>query len=733
LARRRRRRVGESAEGVEDSLLDDDDDELDIRVAAIEEAIQKITVDTQETLRDQRALRAKLDKLAREFEEGAEGDDELFQELDQFKQGTTSQFEHLNEAVTVLTDRIAELTARLDNVSGDGPLESLPQRMEELIAKVHQQVSQRFDSLEAAREEEVDLVAGRLEELTNSLETQAASLRGELNSALQDQSKLNDLSQDFQARLQSLTGDFEAGLGQVTTRLESALADTAQQQAAQKGELEATLAELADALDSRAGMDEVQELRSELERVLEKFSAQSELGQRANQAMGKVEQLESTLQQNSDRYEQLLQRAQTLASETEKYSDKVDLAVRLVRALEEKGRGGAPAELNGGAAVSSVSVSESDLEAPEKTDLGFGLRDLLNVMATNQASDLHIKVGSTPMVRLHGDLIPVGNHSLGEEDCRRLLFTALSKEERRRLLQNRSLDFIYEQPGLRLRGHAFYQRNRLCGSLRMLRSQMPTLEELGLPAVLRRTVGQLKHGVVLITGPLGSGKSTTLAALVDELNRTRKLHILTLESPINFIHQDQQALITQREFGTDFHDPVRAIHDGLKHDPDAIVVDPLGNADTAVTALAAGDSGHLILASIEAPNLLSGLDRMLSFCNSHGHVCDRRQVAYNLRAVVSQRLLPRADKSKGLVPAAEVLLVNSHISQLLAEGQLDQLSQAVQKGQAGEGSQSMSQSLSRLVEAGLIQESEASSLLPPTGSTNATTGEADDAPIMRWL
>lgn len=718
-------------EGGEDSLLDDDDDDLDIRVTSIEEELQNLLLTTQESVRDQRAVRVKLDKLARELEEDAAADDDLFQELDLLKQSASSQLEQLTQAQRILTERVGELSERLASVGGQGPLESLPTRLEESIQRISEQMQSKFDSLEAAREEEVDLVATRLEELNQNLESSVGKLRKELTEAVQDQSQLQTLAEDFHHRFETLTNEFDASIRELTQGFKSADAEGMAQQTAFKEEFEATLAELADALDSRASSDELQELRSSLDSLQAKFSNQSELGARANQAVARVEQLESLLQQQGDRYEELLERTRGLAEETDGYADKVDLAVRLVKALDERGRGGAPAELAGTAAPLAQTVNDRDLEAPEKTDLGFGLRDLLNVMSSNQASDLHIKVGSTPMVRLHGDLIPVGNHSLGEEDCRRLIFSALSRDERRRLLQNRSLDFVFEQPGLRLRGHAFYQRSRLCASLKMLRSQMPSLEELGLPATLRRLVSTLKSGVVLVTGPLGSGKSTTLAALVDELNRTRKMHILTLESPIHFLHQDQQALITQREFGSDFTDPLKAIQDGLKHDPDALVIDPFSDEASAVTALAAGDSGHLVLASLDAPNLLSGLERVFHFVERQSHLCDRQQVAFNIRAVISQRLLPRADKSKGLIPAAELLVVNNTVSQHLVEGQLDQLSQLVQKGQAGEGSQTMAQSLNRLLDAALISEAEASSLLPSSGGSSAN--DSDDATIMRWL
>lgn len=724
MARRRRRRPGESAEG-DDGLLDDDDDDLDIRVTSIEEELQNILLSTQESVRDQRAVRVKLDKLAREFEEGAEGDDELFQELDGLKTNTISQLDQLSQAQLILTDRMAEVNERLANVSGNGPLENLPVRLEELVAKLHQQISQRFETLDATREEEMDLVATRLEELTHNLDGQNTLLR----ESLADQSKHEKLAADFRQEFDTLSREIDSTLAELSSKFKASVADVGQQQEAAKQELEANLAELADALDSRAGQEDIAELRTELETLKQTFSNQSELGARATQATTRVEQLEALLQQQGDRYEQLLARSKSLAEETEKFSDKVDLAVRLVKALDERGRGGASSELAPSAGP-SVSVNEADLEAPEKTDLGFGLRDLLNVMNSNQASDLHIKVGSTPMVRLHGDLIPVGNHSLGEEDCRRLIFSALNKDERRRLLQQRSLDFTHEQSGLRLRGHAFYQRGRLCASLKMLRSQMTNLEELGLPAVLRRTIGTLKHGLVLVTGPLGSGKSTTLSAILDDLNRTRKMHILSLESPMHMIHQDHQSLITQRELGSDFQDTVKAIQDGLKHDPDALIVDPLPNPEAAATALAAADSGHLVVAGLEAPNLLSALERMVSFVDRCPNVSDRRQLAYNLKAVISLRLLPRADKSKGLVPAAEVLLVNQAVSQLLVEGNLDQLSQTVQKGLAGEGSQTMSQSLSRLIDAGMISEAEAANLLPANGQTS---GLADDAPLMRWL
>jgi twitching motility protein PilT len=722
LARRRRRRPGESIEG-EDSLLEDDDDDLDIRVTTIEEELQTLSVSAQEGQREQRAIRAKLDKLAREVEEDAEGDDELFQELDGLKNQTVTQLEQLTQSHRSLTERVTEIAERLANVGGNGPLENVPGKLEELVAQVHQAVQQRFQTQDATREEEMDLVATRLEELTHNLESQTSKLR----ESLADQSKHEKLAADFRQEFETLSREIDTTLADLSSKFKSNLAEVGQQQQSAKQELEANLAELADAVDSRAGQEEIAELKSELESLKATFSNQSELGARANQAVTRVEQLEALLQQQGDRYEQLLGRSKSLADETEKFSDKVDLAVRLVKALDERGRGGTAADLS--AAGPSVSVSDADLEAPEKTDLNFGLRDLLNVMSQNQASDLHIKVGSNPMVRLHGDLIPVGNNSLGEEDCRRLIFFALSKEERRRLLQQRSLDFTYEQPGLRLRGHAFYQRGRLCASMKMLRSQT-NLEELGLPAILRRTVGTLKHGMVLVTGPLGSGKSTTLSAIVDELNRTRKMHILSLEAPIHIIHQDHQSLITQREFGSDYQDTVKAIQDGLKHDPDALFIDPLPSSDAAATAVAAADSGHLVVAGLEAPNLLSALERLMNFVDQAPNVVDRRQLAYNLKAVVSLRLLPRADKSKGLVPAAEVLLINQAVSQLLVDGNLDQLSQTVGKGLAGEGSQTMSQSLSRLIDAGMISEAEAANLLP---ASNGHTGLAEDAPLMRWL
>ncbi|MBN9415687.1 hypothetical protein ABS71_15780 [bacterium SCN 62-11] len=723
MARRRRRRPGESIEG-EEGLLEEDDDDLDIRVTSIEEELQNLLLSTQESVRDQRAVRAKLDKLAREIEEDAEGDDELFQELDGLKNQTVSQLDQLTQAQHILTDRLAELSERLADVGGNGPLENVPGKLEELVAQVHSSVQQRFQTLDATREEEMDLVATRLEELTHNLESQTSKLR----ESLADQSQNEKLAADFRQEFETLSREIDTTLAELSSKFKSSVAEVGQQQQASKQELEANLAELADAVDSRASHEEIAELKAELEALKATYSNQSELGSKAAQAASKVEQLESQLQAQGDRYEQLLARSKTLADETENYSDKVDLAVRLVKALDERGRGGAPADLT--AAPVGVSINEADLEAPEKTDLNFGLRDLLNVMSQNQASDLHIKVGSNPMVRLHGDLIPVGNNSLGEEDCRRLIFFALSKEERRRLLQQRSLDFTYEQSGLRLRGHAFYQRGRLCASMKMLRSQT-NLEELGLPAILRRTMGVIKHGMVLVTGPLGSGKSTTLSAIVDELNRTRKMHILSLEAPIHIIHQDHQSLITQREFGSDYQDTVKAIQDGLKHDPDALVIDPLPNADAAATALAAADSGHLVVAGLEAPNLLSALERMMSFVDRAPNVLDRRQFAYNLKAVVSLRLLPRADKSKGLVPAAEVLLVNQAVSQLLLEGNLDQLSQTVNKGLAGEGSQTMSQSLSRLIDAGMISEAEAANLLP---AANGHAGNlAEDAPLMRWL
>lgn len=736
MARRRRRRVGESVDGAEDSILDgDEDDDLDIRVTTLEEGLQKVVLDTQEAQRDARATRARLEKMVREAEEEAEADDELFQEIDQLKQSTASNIEGLSAATAEITERVAEITARLDDVASSGPLEELPQRLEELVQQLHQQTQTRFAALEATYAEENELAAARAEELANHMETQLEPLR--------DSSRLEQLAADSQQKFETLTNELDVSLNELSDTLRAGLADTNAGQAALKSELEATMAELADALDSRAGNDEVAQLRAEVQQLSETLALGSDVGERALSATARVEQLEALLSENAARFETLAARSRELAAETEGFSDKVDLAVRLVRSLDDRGRGGSGSVEVAPAGASSV--GDGDLEAPDKTDLGFGLRDLLNVMASNQASDLHLKVGAMPTVRLHGELVPVGNHTLGEEDCRRLIFSALSKEERRRLLQARTLDFLFELPGMRLRGSAFFQRNRLCASLRMLRSQMPTLEELALPVTLRRTVATLKHGLILVAGPLGAGKSTTIAALVDELNRNRKLHIMTLEAPVSYVHTDSQSLITQREQGLDYTDLSKALHDSLKQDPDVLVIDPLAGDDALSGAMAAADSGHLVIASMEAPNLLSALDRAFSLCASQPHLCDRRLLAQNLKAVVSQRLLPRSDKSKGLVPAAELLVVNPAISALLGEGQMNALSQAVANGQAGEGSQTMAQSLSRLVETGVIGEAEAATLLPsssaaavadagpaPAGAAPAAPGESDD-PIMRWL
>lgn len=353
MARRRRNRPGESIEG-EDSLLEDDDDDLDIRVTAIQEELEKLSVATLEAARDQRAARAKLDKLAREFEEDAEGDDELFQELDGFKNQTASQFEQLTQAHRMVSERLAEIHERLANVGGNGPLENVPGRLEELVAQAHQSVQQRFQTQEATREEEMDLVATRLEELTHNMEAQTAKLR----ESLADQSKHEKLAADFRQEFETLSREIDTTLADLSSKFKANLAEVGQQQQSAKQELEANLADLADAVDSRAGLEEIAELKTELDSLKATFSNQSELGARANQAVARVEQLESLLQQQGDRFEQLLGRSKSLADETEKFSDKVDLAVRLVKALDERGRGGAPADLS--AAAPSVSVNEAD-------------------------------------------------------------------------------------------------------------------------------------------------------------------------------------------------------------------------------------------------------------------------------------------------------------------------------------------------------------------------------------
>jgi twitching motility protein PilT len=320
---------------------------------------------------------------------------------------------------------------------------------------------------------------------------------------------------------------------------------------------------------------------------------------------------------------------------------------------------------------------------------------LLEQTVAYEASDLHLTVGHPPAVRVRGEMRELEEFSrLTADDTRQLLYRILSTERQKRLELDRQLDFSHSVPGIaRFRVNAFFQRGALGAAFRLIPEALKTLDELGLPASLSDLAAR-PRGLVLVTGPTGSGKSTTLAAMIDEINRTRAGHILTIEDPIEFVHWHKRSLVNQREIGTDatsFADSLRA---ALRQDPDVILLGEMRDLETISTALTAAETGHLVLATLHTQSAPSTIDRIIDVFPAAQQQQVRMQIAGTLQGVVTQALLPTAD-GKGRVAALEILLPDDAVRNLIRQAKVEQVYSVMQTS-SSRGMQTMEQSLAEL-------------------------------------
>ena len=357
-------------------------------------------------------------------------------------------------------------------------------------------------------------------------------------------------------------------------------------------------------------------------------------------------------------------------------------------------------------ALANDSPLEFDLteEMTPPSNLNFSLDDLLRTVIKNRASDLHIKPYAPPTVRLEGKLVPIGDRPLTEEESTFLVLSALPPRKRLPLAQLREVDHAYVAFGVRFRLNAFLERGHLSAAFRMINNTVPRFQELGLPPVLER-LASLHDGLVLITGPAGAGKSTTLASVVDWINDNRRAHIVTIEDPIEFHHQDRTAYISQREVGTDTTSFMEALKQALRQDPNVIMLGEMRDAETILTAVTAAETGHLVISTLHTPNTVQAIDRIVDSFSGQTQQQVRLLLASCLRGIVSQKLLHRAD-GRGRIPAVEVLINTSTIASHILDGQTHEIYQYIQRGES-EGMQTFTQSLITLLDRQLITYQEA--------------------------
>ena len=324
------------------------------------------------------------------------------------------------------------------------------------------------------------------------------------------------------------------------------------------------------------------------------------------------------------------------------------------------------------------------------------LDQLLESCVFHDGSDLHIKAGSPPLIRVYGDLIPLDMEPLTPEEARMLCFTALSDNQKMRFNEDYEMDFAYELQGVaRFRGNIYLQRGNVGGAFRVIPYRIKTLEELELPNSCK-DFAQRPRGLVLVTGPAGSGKSTTQAAMIDFINRNDPVHIITIEDPVEFVHTDIQAVINQRELETDTLSFPNALRAALREDPDVILIGEMRDLETIKLAITAAETGHLVFGTLHTTDSIQTVDRVIDVFPPHQQQQVRMQMAVNLLGVISQNLIKKADGT-GRIPAFEVLVAIPAVRNLIREGKTHQISSILQTQQR-HGMITLDQSLANLVQ-----------------------------------
>lgn len=330
---------------------------------------------------------------------------------------------------------------------------------------------------------------------------------------------------------------------------------------------------------------------------------------------------------------------------------------------------------------------------------------LLQEVIDKRASDLHLQVGIPPILRIDGKLTPISSYpALDTAAVEQLVFNVLDSEQKQILLKDKEFDFSFAFGDLgRFRVNAFHERGNIAAAMRLIPSTIPTLSELGLPAIVSE-FANLPRGLVLVTGPTGSGKSTTLAAILDQINSERSVHILTIEDPIEFTHRSKQSVITQREVHYDTYSFSTALRSALREDPDVILIGEMRDIETISAAVTIAETGHLVFATLHTNSASQSIDRMVNVFPPHQQTQIKSQLSNVLQAICSQRLVPAI--GGGRICATEILVTTPAVRNIIREGKSHQLDATIQTG-SREGMQSMDRTLVDLIQSGQISYDEA--------------------------
>ena len=329
------------------------------------------------------------------------------------------------------------------------------------------------------------------------------------------------------------------------------------------------------------------------------------------------------------------------------------------------------------------------------------LRQLLKVMIDRGASDLHVTTGTPPQLRIDGGLVPLRTPPLGPLETKQLCYEVMTEEQKIKFEKGKEIDFSFGVKGLsRFRSNVFLQRGAVGGAFRAIPFRIKTTEDLGLSKTIE-DLSELPRGLVLVTGPTGSGKSTTLAAIIDRVNSTKRHHIMTIEDPIEYLHPNKLCVVNQREIGADTDSFKNALKSVLRQDPDVCLVGEMRDLETVEAAMTISETGHLVFATLHTNSAVQSINRVIDVFPPHQQNQIRAQLSFVLQAVVTQMLIPRAD-GPGRALVTEILIPSSGIRNLIRENKVHQIYGLMQTGQGRSGMQTMNQSLFAVYRQGLI-------------------------------
>lgn len=336
---------------------------------------------------------------------------------------------------------------------------------------------------------------------------------------------------------------------------------------------------------------------------------------------------------------------------------------------------------------------------------GVTIEPLLEECVKREASDLHLQVGLPPILRLDGVLHPITTYAaLTNEDVQRLVFSTLDKEQQKILIKDKEFDYSFAFGDIaRFRVNAFHEKGNMAAAFRLIPNVIKSIEDLGLPGVVADFADH-PNGLVLVTGPTGSGKSTTLAALVDKINTEKAVHIITIEDPIEFTHRSKRAVVAQREVHYDTYSFAAALRSILREDPDVVLIGEMRDLETIQAAITVAETGHLVFATLHTNSAAQSIDRMIDVFPAHQQPQIRTQLSNILVGICSQRLVPAING--GRMAVAEIMIANSAVRAIIREGKTHQLDMTIQTG-AEQGMQTMDRELARYVKSGTISYDDA--------------------------